>query len=37
MTNRSKFHIARGEPFAEDYAIRVMNNVLPVYATRFDL
>jgi hypothetical protein len=37
MTNRSKLHIARGEPFAEDYAIRVMNNVLPVYATRFDL
>jgi hypothetical protein len=37
MTNRSKLHIARGEPFAEDYAIRVMNDVFPLYTRRFDL
>jgi len=37
MTNRSKLRIARGEPYAEDYAIRVMNDVLPLYSRRFDL
>ena len=37
MTNRSKLRIARGEPFAEDYAIRVMNGVFPFYTRRFDL
>ena len=37
MTNRSKLRCARGEPYAENYAIRVMNEVLPIYSTRFDL
>jgi len=37
MTNRSKLRAARGEPYAENYAIRVMNEVLPIYSTRFDL
>ena len=37
MTNRSGVGVARGEPFAEDYAIRVMNDVFPLYAGRFDV
>jgi hypothetical protein len=37
MTNRSRRRIARGEPYAEAYAIRVMDDVFPLYARRFDI
>jgi hypothetical protein len=35
ITNRSGVRIARGEPYAEAYALCVMDEVWPAYADRF--
>ena len=35
LTNRSGVRAARGEPYAEAYALRVMDEVWPAYAERF--
>lgn len=37
MTTQSRRAIARGEPYAEAYAHRAMDEMLPAYATRFGL
>jgi hypothetical protein len=37
MTTRSRRNAARGEPFAESYAHRVLDRVWPTYPRAFEL
>ena len=37
MTNRSQYYLARGEPYAEDYANRALDHIWPRYIERFEL
>jgi hypothetical protein len=37
MTNRSKSHLARGEPYAEHYANLALEQIWPAYGRHFDL
>jgi hypothetical protein len=37
MTTRSRLHAARGEPYAESYAQRVLQTLWPAYSREFEL
>ena len=37
MTTRTRRYAARGEPYAEEYANRVLDDVWPAYISRFGI
>jgi hypothetical protein len=37
MTTRTRRYAARGEPYAEEYANRVLDDVWPSYISRFGI